>query len=155
MNKIAHVIAYIFITLIFIACGNPTKKSNEITTEMINNPVTANGKTDMSDLPKIQFDEQKHDFGILLQGEKVSYTFTFKNIGRKDLIIKDATASCGCTIPRFPKEPIKSGDTGEIEVVFNSSNRSGRQIKTVTVWSNSQPNKTQLEIISEIVVPNP
>ena len=153
MNRIAHIIAYLIITVVFVACGNSNNKPNEITTEVVNNPITANGKSKMSVLPQIKFEKQQHDFGILLQGEKVSYTFSVKNIGKSDLIIKDATASCGCTIPRYPKEPIKSGETGEIEVVFDSANRTGRQVKTVTIWSNTQPNKNQLKIVSEIVVP--
>jgi hypothetical protein len=140
----------LFIVLISVGCK---QKNNSATTEMIHNPITANNSSDVSDLPKIQFDKVEHDFGIILQGEKVTYTFTFKNTGKQDLIIKDATASCGCTVPKFTTKPVAPGEKGEIEVIFDSSNRSGRQVKSITVWTNCQPNQTKIQILSEIVEP--
>jgi len=136
-------------SLILLSCKN---KSHTITAEIINNPITADN-SDISELPKIQFEKVEHDFGILLQGEKVTYTFKFKNIGKQDLIVKEATASCGCTVPKFTSKPVAPGEQGEIEVIFNSSNGSGRQVKTVTVWTNCQPNQTKLQIMCEIVEP--
>jgi hypothetical protein len=146
-----HYIIYFIVatSLILHSCKN---KSHTVTAEIINNPITADN-SDTSELPKIQFEKVEHDFGILMQGEKVTYTFKFKNIGKQDLIVKEATASCGCTVPKFTSEPVPPGEQGEIEVIFNSSNRSGRQVKTLTVWTNCQPNQTKLQITSEIVEP--
>lgn len=123
----------------------------EITSSVIQNPATASGKKTDGKMPVIQFEKTEHDFGIIMQGEKVSYTFKYKNIGNSDLIINNATASCGCTVPHFSREPIAPGQSGEIEVVFDSSNRSGRQTKNITVWSNCQPNQVVLRIFTEIV----
>lgn len=146
-----------FITVILIivgfGCSNNNSENKGITTDLIKNPVTASGETNNSSMPEIKFEKDTHDFGLLLQGEKVSYTFKFKNIGKGDLIIKDATATCGCTVPKFSRKPIPSGGEGEIEVIFDSNNRTGRQLKTVTVWTNCQPNQAKLQIVSEIVVP--
>jgi hypothetical protein len=129
------------------------QNENAITPEIIRNPITSENSSDLSDLPKIQFEKLEHDFGILLQGEKVTYSFKFKNTGKQELIVKDASASCGCTVPKFTTKPIAPGEQGEIEVIFNSANRTGRQVKTITVWSNCQPNQTKLQIMCEIVVP--
>jgi hypothetical protein len=129
------------------------KQGNPISGENISNPIVANNPADASGLPKIQFENVEHDFGIILQGEKVSHSFKFKNTGKQDLIVKDASASCGCTVPKFTSQPIAPGEQGEIEVVFNSANRTGRQVKTVTVWTNCQPDQVKLQITSEIVVP--
>ena len=138
-----------------VSCTNKNKTSH-LTAELIQNPATASGKHTDGNMPQMQFDKTEHDFGIILQGEKVSYTFKYKNIGNTDLIIKDATASCGCTVPHFSREPIAPGQTGEIEVVFDSGNRTGRQTKTITVWTNCQPNQSILKIFTEIVseIPN-
>ncbi len=109
---------------------------------------------DASETPIIYFENTEHNFGKIFQGEKVSYTFKFQNIGLSDLIIKNATASCGCTVPKFPRKPIASGESADIEVIFDSSDRHGRQLKTVTVWTNCNPEKIKLQITSEIVEPN-
>ena len=136
-----------------ISCTNRNSDKAVISTDLIENPLTASGKSDTSTLPVIKFEKEQHDFGLILQGEKVSYTFKFKNIGKGELIVKDVSSTCGCTVPKFSREPIASGGTGEIEVVFDSNHRSGRQLKTVTVWTNCQPNQTKLQIVSEIVLP--
>jgi len=145
-------IIILFIITASIGCSN-NSKTKEVTTDLIKNPVTASGNSDNSKMPIIKFSKEIHDFGLLLQGEKVSYTFKFKNIGKGDLIIKEATATCGCTVPKYPRKPIAAGEQGEIEVIFDSQNRTGKQVKSVSVWTNCQPNKTKLQIVSEIVIP--
>lgn len=142
----------LFLSAVLIACNNKQSANTEITADIINNPVTADGGKVKNDLPIIHFQKEVHDFGIIIQGEKVAHRFKFKNIGKSNLVIKNATASCGCTVPSFSQKPIAPGEEGEIEVVFNSANRSGRQTKSITVWSNSQPNQNKLAIECEIVV---
>ncbi len=85
-----------------------------------------------------------HDFGAIPKGEPVSTVFTVKNTGDKPLVINDAKASCGCTVPRKPEEPIMPGEEGELEVTFTSKpNQAGSPIsKTVTVTANI-PGSTQ------------
>lgn len=150
---IKNALVLIFGLLVLLtACNNKNQTSTEITSDIINNPVSAQGKSNDNDLPIIHFQKEVHDFGIIIQGEKVSHRFKFKNIGKNNLVIKNATASCGCTVPSFSQKPIAPGEEGEIEIVFNSANRSGRQTKTITVWSNTQPNQTKLAIECEIIV---
>lgn len=86
---------------------------------------------------KISFDEKKHNFGTITEGEKVKHSFHFRNTGEHPLLITNAVASCGCTVPSYPKEPIPPGGDGNIEVEFNSTNRVGHQQKNVMIYSNA------------------
>jgi len=100
---------------------------------------------------KIVFKEYEHNFGKVTEGEKISYVFTFQNKGTSGLVIASATASCGCTVPKYNRKPILPGETGNIEVVFDTSGRSGIQTKTVTVESNASTPVVILKIISEVI----
>lgn len=104
-------------------------------------------------ISKIVFDEPEYNFGKIKQGDVVPHTFTFKNTGENDLIISNATASCGCTIPEWPKEPIKPGASGEIKVQFNSTGKSGVQNKVISVIANTDPNATNVVLKGEVEVP--
>lgn len=86
-----------------------------------------------------QFETTEYDFGNVKEGTVVEHTFKFKNVGEAPLIIQNASASCGCTVPSYSKEPIPVGGTGEIQVKFNSDNRVGVQNKTVTITANTKP----------------
>ncbi len=103
-------------------------------------------------LTGISFTKNEHNFGTITQGEKVKTKFTFTNSGTENLVITNATGSCGCTVPEYPKEPIAPGKTGEILVEFNSEGKEGEQAKTVTVEANTEPRQTMLTIKSNIVV---
>ncbi len=105
-----------------------------------------------ANLPKttIKFNEMEHDFGKIKQGDKVKYSFKFKNNGKEPLIINSAKGSCGCTVPSYPKEPVAPGAEGVIDVEFNSAGKSGAQTKTVTLNANTDPNPTRLTIKAEV-----
>ncbi len=137
--------------LLMIGCAG--NDSNTIKSDDVNNPNTAAGNGDMSQLPKFQFVTEEHDFGKLGQGEKVSYTFKFKNVGKSDLIISDAKATCGCTVAEYPKVPVKPGEENGIVVSFNTEGKKGIQNKAVTLVANTQPNTKVLTIKAEITVP--
>jgi hypothetical protein len=103
---------------------------------------------------EITFERDLHDFGDIIQGEKVTTEFKFTNTGKADLIITNASGSCGCTVPEWPKEPIAPGEGGVIKVAFNSDNRSAAFNKTVTVTANTIPtSNTKLIIKGNIIVP--
>tara|TARA_Y100001968_G_scaffold76309_1_gene67765 strand:- start:370 stop:975 length:606 start_codon:yes stop_codon:yes gene_type:complete len=101
--------------------------------------------------PKIQFENTVWDFGKIQQGESVNHIFKFINIGNEPLIISDAKAACGCTVPERPTEPILPGEEGEIKVQFNSAGKDGRQNKTVTITTNCEPNTTKLRVVGTIL----
>lgn len=104
--------------------------------------------------PVIEFEKTEHDFGMIKQGDKVTYIFKFKNTGEGDLIISKAKGSCGCTVPEYPKEPVKPGTEGQIKVSFNSAGKHGKQTKSVTLMTNTEKGTERLEIHANITDKN-
>lgn len=102
---------------------------------------------------KVQFAEVSHDFGTIQQDTKNTKIFKFTNKGTEPLIIEDAVGSCGCTVPKFPKEPIKPGETGEIEVVYSPGKQQGAQNKTVTITANTDPITSVINISANVELP--
>lgn len=99
----------------------------------------------------ISFDNLKHDFGRISEGEKVHTVFKFKNKGKMPLIIAGAQGSCGCTVPQWPREPVQPGEIGEIYVEFDSHGKQGQTDKTVTVTANTKPAATMLTILATVI----
>jgi|GEM_PF-461129 len=87
--------------------------------------------------PQMKFEHLEYNFGNIKQGESVTHEFVFKNSGKEPLIISSAAGSCGCTVPDWPKDPIKPGGSGRIKVTFNSAGKLNQQDKTVTIVSNA------------------
>ncbi len=104
--------------------------------------------------PVIRFDTTYHDFGTLIQGEQVSFTFKFANTSTSNLIINDAYSTCGCTVPDYSKEPLAPGKEGKIEVVFNSEGKIGLQYKTVTLKLNTKIKERTLTIKANVLENN-
>ena len=103
-------------------------------------------------LPKFEFAEdiKNFDFGTLTAGQQVEHSFKFKNVGDFPLIINNVTASCGCTIPQWPRDPIGPGEQGTILVRFNSKGKEGQQFKTVTIYSNTNPATTDIQFKADV-----
>ena len=99
----------------------------------------------------ISFQSPEHDFGKVRAGEKVGCIFSYTNTGDADLVITSATASCGCTVPKYDKKPVRPGGSGTIEVVFDTSGRESLQTKTVVVQSNAGNNLVILRIIADVI----
>lgn len=151
MKQLFYVLA---ISSLLFACGS--NEESEITSDLINNPITAadSATVDKDNLPFFEFEEEVKDFGQITQGESVKTVFKFRNVGKSNLIISSAQGSCGCTVPQWPKEPIKPGEKGEIEVVFNSEGKSGLQNKTVTLVANTIPNTMVIALKGEVLSPS-
>jgi hypothetical protein len=94
------------------------------------------------------------DFGKVSEGEVVEFSYRFKNTGSAPLVISNASASCGCTVPEKPEAPIKPGEQGYIKVKFNSEGRVGNAHKTVTVVSNANPGFPELLLKGEVLAKN-
>ena len=103
---------------------------------------------------RMVFKEYEHHFGQVTEGEKVGFIFSFENTGTSDLIIKSASATCGCTVPKFEKKPVRPGDKGTLEVVFDTSGREGLQTKTVVVSTNASIPEIILKISAEVIAGN-
>src|SRR5690606_3822519 len=91
-------------------------------------------------------DDRVYDFGKVKEGEIVEKTFAFQNTGKSPLLISNITASCGCTTPEWPKEPIPPGGESTIVVRFNSTGKPGQQSKAVTITANTEPPVIELFI---------
>ncbi|MFY7733381.1 MAG: DUF1573 domain-containing protein [Bacteroidia bacterium] len=138
------------LVLMAIACGN-NESSKQVGAEIVNNPATAeNPNAENENATEITFEQNMFDFGTIKEGELVNYKFKFKNTGKNPLLITNASASCGCTVPNWPKEPIAPGQGGEIDVTFNSEGKPNHAEKTVTVVANTTPTNTMLLIKGEV-----
>ncbi|MDH3322102.1 MAG: DUF1573 domain-containing protein [Flavobacteriaceae bacterium] len=99
---------------------------------------------------KFNFDKIEHDFGVINEGDIVETVFKFTNSGKSELIITSAKATCGCTVPEWPKEPIMPGESGEIKVKFNSSRKPNLQQKQITLVTNTSNGKEILKIKAQV-----
>lgn len=102
---------------------------------------------------EITFDKTTHNFGSFPESSpKVTCTFHFKNTGDGPLVIHQAIASCGCTVPQYPKEPIKPGEEGDITVTYNGAGKfPGHFKKSVTIRTNGKTEMTRLYIEGDML----
>jgi hypothetical protein len=142
MNKYPLIILPLLL-IIIAACGTQDQSGD-------------NSRAPAMDAAKgeIVFERVFHDLGIIVQGETVGCNFAFTNTGEGSVMILDAHASCGCTVPRFSKEPVAPGGRGTVEVMFDSEGRIGKQSKTVTIRTNGMTEDIRLNIVAEIVQTN-
>lgn len=133
------------------------KKIEEIRTDgasnadIIRNPVSAEGPQDTVNIAKITFKETEYHFGEVFKGDIVRHVFEFTNTGKVPLLINDARATCGCTVPIWPREPIAPGQSSQIEVRFNTENKHGGQNKAVTITANTYPATSQIHLIGKVL----
>ena len=104
---------------------------------------------------EMTFEVEEYNFGTIKQGESVTREFNFTNTGKEDLIISNAQGSCGCTVPIWPKEPIKKAGKNTIKVTFNSAGKMGMQDKTVTITSNAKNSPKVLHLKGTVEQPTP
>lgn len=102
---------------------------------------------------EIKFEKTSHNFGTFSESNsKVTCTFKFTNIGDNLLVIHQAIASCGCTVPQYPKEPIKPGESGEIVVTYNGAGRfPGHFRKSITLRTNGKQEIIRLYIEGNMI----
>ena len=103
--------------------------------------------------PAISWEKSIHDFGDLVQGDKVEHVFKFKNTGKEPLIITNVQVTCGCTTPKgWARDPIAPGQSGEITIAFNSLGKYGKQNKVVTIVSNAvNPEGGQISFVANVL----
>ena len=102
-------------------------------------------------VPVISFKENSIDFGDIVQGQKVEHTFVLTNTGKQPLIISNVAATCGCTVPSWPKEPVAPGKSAEIKVSFNSTGKVGKQNSVVRIYSNASEPIEKVSLISNVL----
>lgn len=101
---------------------------------------------------EMTFEKDVHDYGTITQGANGDCEFVFTNTGAHPLIIKDARGSCGCTVPEWPKEPIKPGQKSSIKVHYDTK-RVMPINKTVTITANIEGGTKTLRIKGNVIAP--
>ncbi len=143
----------IAVMMVTTSCNSTGRGSGHLSTDLIQNPNSAEGINRDTKMPAFQFEKDVHDFGRIIQGEQVSFGFKFKNSGNAVLLISSVSSSCGCTIASYPDKPLQPGEEGVVTIRFDSRGRRGMQIKTVTLLANTQPNTKQLTVQANIITP--
>lgn len=105
----------------------------------------------LKDSTTVQLIDSVYNFGTVAEGEKVEYSYRFKNTGTKPLVIVTASASCGCTVPHKPEKPILPGEVGYLKVVFDSKGKVGPNHKSINVTSNANPPFPPMMLNGEVV----
>ena len=111
---------------------------------------TLPGTQDTPDKPRIAFTETEYDFGTIRYGGNAVHYFVFSNTGKVPLAIQNVRSSCGCTVPEWPKAPIRSGAKDSLRVEYNTKVK-GAFNKTITVQSNAGNASVELRIKGDVV----
>jgi len=104
-------------------------------------------------VPVMTFEEKEFNFGTIKQGEVVEHDFKFKNTGEADLIIVKMKGSCGCTVPKWDKTPVKPGEEAVFHVKFNSAGKRNKQNKTVTITCNTATGREIVYVKGDVIAP--
>ena len=137
-----------------ISSENPATQ-NEVAPEASATTTTVDGQVETAvtaskdGTPVAKFNKTEHDFGTIKKGTKNETEFIVTNNGNADLVIINASASCGCTVPDYPKTPIKPGSSAPIKVAFNA-NTAGAQNKNVTLTTNTANGKEILTVKANV-----
>ena len=144
MKKITILFAFIITASVFVSCADSNAKTK------INKGNLDKAKSRDLEIKKgtasITVEKSEYDFGTVNEGDVVSKTFLVTNSGKIDLVITDAKVTCGCTVPAWPKAPIKPGETKEVKVKFNTSGKRNRQRKDITLITNTESGREILTL---------
>jgi hypothetical protein len=103
--------------------------------------------------PVLKLAEASYDFGTVVEGPQITHDFKIKNEGKEPLILSNVRASCGCTVPTWPKEPILPGKESVISATYNTSGRPGHFAKTITIESNAAGGNKVVTITGDVIKP--
>ncbi len=138
MLRISTLVLAFFYAGMLMSCNSKEKRQQEH--EEIN-----------SKLPVITLlEEAEYDFGTVREGDIVEQRFNFRNEGSLPLVISNVTASCGCTTPEWPRDPVSPGKEGSILVKFNTKGKPGSQVKTISVYANTNPPVVELKLKGQV-----
>jgi len=118
--------------------------------DLVYNPMRPDGTLDSSYLPIMTWKETVYDFGSAFEGDIVTKEFYFTNTGTAPLLILNASSTCGCTIPEWPKKPVPPDSTASISVKFNTLHKPGAQSKEVTIFANTFPNTSKILLKGQV-----
>lgn len=151
MKRISTYLLMAIISISLFSCEDEDRMS----TDLIVVPATAS--SDGVETVKksiLTFESDTLDFGTIAAGKRIEHSFAFTNTGDAPLLISNVHAPCGCTVPQnWPKDAIEVGGTGTIDVVFNSTDRQGHQVKNIDIVTNARPSIQTLYMIGDVIGP--
>jgi hypothetical protein len=143
--KKTSIILFLAVASIFVSCDSKSNVTGKINKENLEE--AKNRDIDIkSGAAVVSFESNVFDFGTVNEGDIVETIFKVTNSGKTDLVITDAQVTCGCTVPKWPKKPIKPGETEEIEVKFNTNGKGNRQQKNITLITNTESGREILTL---------
>jgi len=148
----------LILPIILFSCQSSTdadiekKLAGKLSADLVTNPTSLESQDGNPSLNigHLSFKDSIHEFGRIHEGEVIEYEFEFTNTGNKNVLITKAEASCGCTVPTYPKEPIAPNESNKIKVEFNSSGKFGHNEKSIDITTNASPSVYVLKIIADI-----
>lgn len=102
--------------------------------------------------PEITFNKKVHDYGTIYQNDDGNCTFAFTNTGKEPVVLSNVRSSCGCTVPKWPRQPVLPGESDTIRVTY-ATKRIGPINKSITVFSNAQNSPVVLRIKGKVLPP--
>ena len=146
MKKVYLSVLVLAIAVVFTACNTNTNAASKVKSENVTAAANRDASIAMG-APSIEIAKDVYDFGTVNEGDVVEHIFVVKNTGKTDLVITDAQTTCGCTVPQWPKDkPVKSGETTEIKVRFNTSGKPNTQSKSITLFTNTEKGREVLKL---------
>lgn len=145
MKKITLSLAILVATTFMVSCGNSGNATTKINKENVEKAKSRDSEAKKG-VASLSVDKKEYDFGTVNEGEIIETTFKITNSGKTDLVITDAQVTCGCTVPVWPKAPIKPGETKDVEVKFNTNGKQNRQQKNITLITNTQSGREILTL---------
>lgn len=121
-------------------------KAQTPTTPATTTPSTTTTPAVNPNAGEFKFETESHDFSTIKEGTQATWEFRFTNVGNEPIVISNVQASCGCTTPKWSKEPVKKGESGIVTAVYNSKGRPGSFNKAITVTSNAKTGSKVLYI---------
>ena len=139
----------VFLGLGLMACKQDATSKIDVSKQIERTEVSLDQVDTPTDV-KMDFEAVEWDFGDINQGDVVEYAFKFTNSGSDPLIITNAKGSCGCTVPEWPRAPVAPGESGVIDVKFDSKGKKGKQNKRVTLTTNMVPSQQILTVKGQV-----
>ena len=150
MKKIAILFVLAITGSIFTAFNNSSNATTKIKSENLVDAEKRDAEIEKGSA-LVSFDKTEYNFGTVNEGDIVETTFVVTNAGKNDLVISNAVGSCGCTVPTWPKEAIKPGESADVFVKFNTSGKPNRQTKTVTLTTNTATGREVLKLTGSVI----
>ncbi|MDO5509660.1 MAG: DUF1573 domain-containing protein [Weeksellaceae bacterium] len=142
-----------FVALAFVSCQKETTNTTTTTPATTGTEVAATtpASVDPATAPVMTFETDIFDLGDVQAGSTTDKTIEFTNTGQSPLLITNAKASCGCTVPKYSDQPIAPGETGTLDVKFTAPANNGSQTKTVTLTTNTSAMTETFRIKANVV----